>query len=151
MNTVIDSTHTNDTSNTIHTTTTTTPPTLENKIKHWVELDNNIKSANEDIKDVRTERAVLNDEILEMIADKQLTNATVNISDGRLRFVSSKHTAPLTLGYIETCLKELITNETQITQIMTYIKKKREVKTVTEIKRYYNEKGGGVAGGDGDE
>jgi len=134
---------------------TTTPPTLESKIKRWVELDNTIKTANEDIKDSRTERSIINDEIIEIVENKQLTKATINISDGKLRFVSTKQTAPLTLGYIEKCLKELITNETQVSQIMTYIKKNREVKTISEIKRYYNEKLGaaGAAGAavDGDE
>jgi len=32
----------------------------------------------------------------------------------------------------------LITNQTQVDQIMNYIKQKREVKSVPEIKRYYN-------------
>ena len=128
----------------------TTPPTLEKKIKKWVELDNNIKTANEEIKDVRTERSILNDEIIEIIEQKQLNKATINISDGRLRFVTTKQTAPLTLTYVEKCLKDLITNETQVEQIMTYIKKKREVKTTTEIKRFYNEKqdSGSVVGDD---
>jgi len=131
--------------------THTTPPTLEKKIKKWVELDNNIKSANEEIKDARTERSILNDEIIEIIEQKQLNKATINISDGRLRFVTTKQTAPLTLTYIEKCLKDLITNETQVEQIMNYIKKSREVKTVTDIKRFYNEKpgsGNGVVGDD---
>ena len=131
--------------------THTTPPTLEKKIKKWVELDNNIKAVNEEIKDVRTERSILNDEIIEIIEQKQLNKATINISDGRLRFVTTKQTAPLTLTYIEKCLKDLITNETQVAQIMTYIKKSREVKTVTDIKRFYNEKPGSVSGVVGDD
>lgn len=116
----------------------TTPPTLESKIKRWVELDNNIKTTNEEIKDIRTERSIINDEIIELVEEKQLSKATVNISDGRLKFVSTKQTAPLTLTYIEKCLGDLITNEKQVEQIMTYIKKNREVKTVMEIKRVYN-------------
>ena len=32
--------------------THTTPPTLEKKIQKWVELDNEIKNANEEIKDI---------------------------------------------------------------------------------------------------
>jgi hypothetical protein len=131
--------------------THTTPPTLEKKIKKWVELDNNIKAVNEEIKDVRTERSILNDEIIEIIEQKQLNKATINISDGRLRFVTTKQTAPLTLTYIEKCLKDLITNETQVAQIMTYIKKSREVKTVTDIKRFYNEKPGSGSGVVGDD
>lgn len=129
--------------------THTTPLTLEKKIKKWVELDNNIKTANEEIKDVRTERSIINDEIIAIIEQQQLNKATINISDGRLRFVTTKQTAPLTLTYIEKCLKDLITNKSQVEQIMTYIKKSREIKSVTDIKRYYNEtpdSGSGVVG-----
>ena len=128
-----------------------TPPTLESKIKRWVELDNKIKLTSEEVRDVRTEKSVINDEILEIVEEKQLGKATVNISDGKLRFVTSKHTAPLTLAYIEKCLSELITNGKQVEQIMTYIKKNRETKTTMEIKRVYNKKAGSQGGGDGDD
>jgi hypothetical protein len=130
----------------IMTATHTTPPTLETKIKRWVELDNKIKESAEEVRDIRTEKAVINDEILEIIEEKQLEKATVNISDGKLRFVAAKHTAPLTLAYIEKCLGELITNGKQVEQIMTYIKKNRETKTTMEIKRVYNTKPGGSGG-----
>lgn len=118
----------------------TTPPTLELKIKRWVELDNKIKSTADEVRDIRTEKSVINDEILEIIEEKQLGKATVNISDGKLRFVQSKTTAPLTLTYIEKCLADLITNGKQVEQIMAYIKKNRETKTSMEIKRVYNKK-----------
>ena len=127
-----------------------TPPTLESKIKRWVELDNKIKLTSEEVRDVRTEKSVINDEILEIVEEKQLGKATVNIIDGKLKFVSSKHTAPLTLAYIEKCLSELITNGKQVEQIMTYIKKNRETKTTTEIKRVYNKKADSQGGGGGD-
>lgn len=124
----------------IMTATHATPPTLESKIKRWVELDNRIKETADSVKDIRTEKHVINDEIIELIEEKQLVKATVNISDGKLKFVTAKHTAPLTLTYIEKCLSELITNSSQVEQIMTYIKKNRDTKTTTEIKRLYNEK-----------
>jgi hypothetical protein len=133
----------------IMTATHTTPPTLETKIKRWVELDNKIKESAEEVRDIRTEKAVINDEILEIIEEKQLEKATVNISDGKLRFVAAKHTAPLTLAYVEKCLGELITNGKQVEQIMNYIKKNRETKTTMEIKRVYNTKPGSGGGGNG--
>ena len=131
-----------------------TPPTLELKIKRWVELDNKIKSTADEVRDIRTEKSVINDEILEIIEEKQLGKATVNISDGKLRFVQSKTTAPLTLTYIEKCLSDLITNGKQVEQIMAYIKKNRETKTSMEIKRVYDKKpnaGSGEAHDDSDE
>lgn len=116
--------------------------TLEAKIKRWVELDNQIKSSADEVRDIRTEKAVIGDEILDIVEEKKLDKATVNISDGKLRFVAAKHTAPLTLTYVEKCLSELITNGKQVEQIMSYIKKNRDTKTTMEIKRVYNTKPG---------
>lgn len=116
--------------------------TLEAKIKRWVELDNQIKTSADEVRDIRTEKAVIGDEILDIVEEKKLDKATVNISDGKLRFVAAKHTAPLTLTYVEKCLSELITNGKQVEQIMSYIKKNRETKTTMEIKRVYNTKPG---------
>lgn len=123
-----------------HTHTQT--QTLEAKIKRWVELDNQIKTSVDEVRDIRTEKAVIGDEILDIVEEKKLDKATVNISDGKLRFVAAKHTAPLTLTYVEKCLSELITNGKQVEQIMSYIKKNRETKTTMEIKRVYNTKPG---------
>ena len=123
-----------------HTQTQT--QTLEAKIKRWVELDNQIKTSADEVRDIRTEKAVIGDEILDIVEEKKLDKATVNISDGKLRFVAAKHTAPLTLTYVEKCLSELITNGKQVEQIMSYIKKNRETKTTMEIKRVYNTKPG---------
>ena len=51
--------------------------------------------------------------------------------------------------YIEKCLSELITNGKQVEQIMAYIKKKRDTKTMMEIKRVYDKKqSSGQANGD---
>ena len=140
----------------ILTATYATPPTLETKIKRWVELDNHIKETTDTVKDIRTEKSIIHDEIIELVEEKQLEKATVNISDGKLKFVTAKHTAPITLTYIEKCLNDLITNGKQVEQIMAYIKKNRETKTVMEIKRVYNEKQssakkGGAAGDDDDD
>lgn len=134
---------------TLMTANHATPPTLETKIKRWVELDNKIKLTSDEVRDIRTEKSVINDEILEIVEEKQLSKATVNISDGKLKFVQSKHTAPLTLAYIEKCLSNLITNGNQVEQIMTYIKKNRETKTIMDIKRVYNKKPGSQSGGCG--
>ena len=134
---------------TLMTANHATPPTLETKIKRWVELDNKIKLTSDEVRDIRTEKSVINDEILEIVEEKQLSKATVNISDGKLKFVQSKHTAPLTLAYIEKCLSNLITNGNQVEQIMTYIKKNRETKTTMDIKSVYNKKPGSQSGGGG--
>jgi hypothetical protein len=109
---------------------------FEENIKKWVALDNQLKTLNEKTKQLRDDKNNLEEGIMTYVETNKLSNATVNISDGKLRFVSSKQTAPLTLKYIEECLSKCIGNESQVTQIMKVIKESREVKYSADIKRY---------------
>ena len=40
--------------------------------------------------------------------------------------------------YVNKCLSEIIKNENQVKQIINYIKQKREIKVIEDIKRIYN-------------
>jgi hypothetical protein len=111
---------------------------LEENIKKWVALDNQLKTLTDKTKELREARSTTEDLILEYVETKKMNNATVNISDGRLRFVNTKQTAPLTLKYVEECLNQCIGNEEKVGKIMEYIKETREVKYVQDIKRTYN-------------
>ena len=111
---------------------------FENNIKNWVNIDNQIKSLNEKARELREQRNELCEEILSYAGSNNLGNATVEISDGRLRFATSRSTAPLTLRFIQNCLEDVITDTESVGKIMKYIKSKREVRTSSDIKRYYN-------------
>jgi hypothetical protein len=114
------------------------PNNLEKTIQVWVELDNEIKRINEKVKDLRSRKNDVEDKILTHVENNNMNNSFINITDGKLKFCETKQTAPLTLGFLEKCLSEVIANQGQVKQIVDYIKSKREVKTVPEIKRFYN-------------
>ena len=111
---------------------------FESEIQQWVSLDNQLKKINETTKDLRQKKNILETSIIEKANTSNLQNATVKISDGRLRFVNTKTPEPLTFKYLEKSLTEIIKNEEQVKQIINYIKEKRETKEVPEIKRFYN-------------
>ena len=111
---------------------------LDKTIKTWVELDNELKRLNERAKDVRTRKNDIEDKIMTYVEDNNMNNSVVNITDGKIKFCETKQTPPLTLGFLEKCLSEVIANQGQVKQIVEYIKSKRETKMVPEIKRYYN-------------
>ena len=110
---------------------------FENNIKHWVHLDNKIKSTNEELKKLRDSKNQLQEKILIQVKDNELTESTIKISDGSLKFSSSKITKPLTLKFIENCLADIINEPESISKIMNYIKSKREFNINDEIKRFY--------------
>ena len=120
------------------TTATANTNNLEKTIQNWVELDNELKKLNEKSKDIRTRKNDVEDKIMTYVEDNDMNNSVVNIVDGKIKFCETKQTSPLTLGFLEKCLSEVIANQGQVKQIVDYIKSKRETKMVPEIKRYYN-------------
>jgi hypothetical protein len=111
---------------------------FENKLQQWVSIDNQMKDLNEQLRELRDQKNELNESITVHVENTNLSNATVQISDGKIRFVKVKDTQPLTFKYLESCLKDIIKNEEQVNKILEYVKNKREVKYVSEIKRIYN-------------
>ena len=111
---------------------------FESQIQQWVSLDNQLKQLNEKVKDLRDKRNNLEENITSYASENNLSNATVKISDGRLRFTNTKVQEPLTFKYLEKTLGEVIKNESQVKLIMEHLKQKRAVKIVPEIKRFSN-------------
>lgn len=110
---------------------------FEEQIRSWVAVDNQLKVLQDKSKELRDRRASLNEVIMGHVADNSMEGSTVRISDGRLRFVASNQTSPLTLKFVQECLLKCIQNGPQVEQIMTFIKAQRETKVKTEVKRFY--------------
>ena len=111
---------------------------FENQIQQWVSLDNQLKQLNEKVKELRDKRNNLENNITTYASENNLSNATVKINDGRLKFTNSKIPEPLTFKYLERTLGEVIKNESQVNLIMEHLKQKRAIKIVPEIKRFSN-------------
>lgn len=111
---------------------------FESQIQQWVHVDNQLKTLNEQARELRDNRHALCESIMEYADQHQMHNATIKLSDGKLRFAETNIASSLTYKHLEKCLSEIIKNETQVAQIVDYVKKNREIKTVSEIKRTYS-------------
>lgn len=111
---------------------------FEQHIQQWVSIDNQMKQLSDKMKELRDKKSTLNDAIFNHVETTNLSNTTLQISDGKIKFIKTKDTQVLTFKYLETCLHEIIKNEDQVNKIIDYIKNKREIKYVPEIKRFYN-------------
>jgi hypothetical protein len=111
---------------------------FENQIQQWVSTDNQIKILNEKIKELRDKKTELSNNLINYAKDNDLSNSTIKIGDGKLKFINTKQTEPLTLKYLEKTLGEVIKNESQVKLIMEHIKTRRENKIIPEIKRYFD-------------
>ena len=111
---------------------------FEQNIKQWVSIDNQMKQLTDELKHLRDQKNNLNDSIFSHVETSNLSNSSIQISDGKIKFIRTKETQQLTFKYLESCLHEIIKNEEQVNKIVEYIKNKREIKYVPEIKRLYN-------------
>lgn len=111
---------------------------FEKSIKEWVKVDDQLKILAKKQKELREKRNTLNDSINYYIETNKLNNSVIKISDGSLKYNSTKNAQPLTFRYIRECLSNCISNEENVEQLMDYIKNHREIKVSNELKRYYN-------------
>ena len=109
---------------------------FESRIQQWVYVDNQLKKINEQTKELREKRNELEHNITAYAQSNNLSNATVKIGDGRLKFANTRVPEPLTFKYLEKTLRSVINNETQVNLIMDQIKQNRNIKIVPEIKRF---------------
>ena len=110
---------------------------FEENIKEWVSIDNQLKVYNDKIRSLKERKAILTDKIVGGDNfENRLCNKTIQISDGKLKFVNSRISSQLTFKYIHSSLSNIIHNKNQVEQIIQYLKENREIKTVPEIKRY---------------
>jgi len=110
---------------------------FEKDIKDWINIDNQLRKMNEEIRTLRTRRNDLTDDLIIYASENKLTHKLIKITDGNLKFQNRKETPPLTFKLIKKCLLDCINNEEQVTQLINYIKENRETKYVGEIKRSY--------------
>ena len=110
---------------------------FQSNIKSWVNVDNRIKHLQQQVKELRTEKNDLTDNIFTYAEDNNLENAVIQISDGKLKFQNVKQTSPLTYNFLKECLLECMDNEVQVKELIEYIKSKRTYKTNYDIRRSY--------------
>ena len=111
---------------------------FEEQIQTWVSIDNEIKKYNEQIKLLRNKRNHITEKVTSYLEENSLEKAKIEITGGSIGFIQNRIVAPLSLKFVEQCLKDVIANEGQVDQIMTYIKEKREIKYSPDLKRVYD-------------
>jgi hypothetical protein len=109
---------------------------FEKDIQQWVSIDNQLKILNEKVKELRDKKNELSTNLTKYAETNDLSNKIIQITDGKLKFVKTRVAAPLTYKYLEKSLSDIIKNDTQVKQIIHYLKENRESKIVQELKRY---------------
>lgn len=112
---------------------------IEN-VRRWVLLDSQIKLINEKTKKIRELKHTVADSICKYMSAHKLANNKISISEGELCMYEKKEYSPLTYGYVEKCLAELISDKSQVDFIIQYLKDHREITSSPDIRRTYHKK-----------
>ena len=107
-------------------------------IQCWVDVDSQLKELQSKVTELREKKQLLTTNITKYAEKNNLQKNPISIPNGVLKIVNTNSQTILTYKYLEKCLHGIIKNETQVKQIIEYIKKNREITTIAEIKRFSN-------------
>ena len=102
---------------------------FEQELDEWIKTDNEILRLSEHINKLKERK---------FISQNKLILYAKHNTSTKIKYITSNIFQPLTFTYIDKCLREIIKKDEQVSQIINYIKQKREIKVIEDIKRIYN-------------
>jgi hypothetical protein len=107
---------------------------FEGNLQNWVSIDDNIQQRLLELKRLRQLKTECQTRIFNHVSTNPMVGP-ISIPTGTLSFSNKKTMTPLSFKFIQTCLSECIPNDTQVEQLIQYIKDKREVIYTPYLKR----------------
>ena len=100
---------------------------FESTIKRWVEIDNQIKQAQDAIRILRDEQKQLGSVVITFIKTNNLEKHDIGLgNEGKLKLAVATKTAPITRKYIEQRLTEYFKSSAKAKEITEFIYDNRE-------------------------
>jgi septal ring factor EnvC (AmiA/AmiB activator) len=69
---------------------------FDNKIQQWVQIDNQLKKLNEQVKQLREQRNTLESNLTNYAKTNNMADTTIKVNNDKLKFVDTKVPEPLT-------------------------------------------------------
>jgi hypothetical protein len=104
---------------------------LEQTIQEWVKTDQELQELNERVKQLRQTKYELDKKITQHSEERG--TKSFRYGSIKMKIVESKISESLTFKYLNKCLRDMIKNEDQVNQMIDYIKRSRDVKTVSHV------------------
>jgi len=121
--------------------------TIEDKIKRWVMLDNQIKQLISQLQLLKDEKEELTNHLIEHFDNANKKYPIINISDGKLNFIQVKQPNGLSYKFLEQCFVEYFNKNANansanananVKSLLDFIKSNRTYNINKTIKRVYN-------------
>ena len=114
---------------------------VEEKIKRWVVLDNQIKQLISQIQLLKDEKNDLTNSLIEHFDNANKNYPIIKINDGKLNFIIVKQPNALSYKFLEQCFADYFKNNKNDSNgnlLLEYIKSNRTYSINKTIKRVYN-------------
>ena len=116
------------------TTTQTTPFEL---FQQWNTIENQLAILNEKAKQLRQQRTTVSTQLVQHMKNASLP--TVTFGQTSVSLIEKRDYSSLTYAYLESTLGAIIPDKEQVAYIINYLKKHRDVKITTELKRDFQQ------------
>lgn len=112
---------------------------LEESVRRWVRLDNEIREKNEEMKQLREQRTEMMVSLHNHLEERNMKHATIEINNGTLKLHQVKLQTPITYKFLHQVLESYIQEGRPMDadEMLQYIKQAREYKYVNDIRRTY--------------
>ena len=111
-------------------------PDFITDVKHYVELDNQIKEFQDVIKKIKKDKEKVEGHILNYMSTNGLDDKDINLSDGKLRCFTSKTSSSVNKKHIENSLALFFKGDyDKAKQATEFIFNKREITQKVKLKR----------------
>ena len=107
---------------------------FDQNMQQYIQTENKIKEIYSQLITLRETKARLTYDLVQYAEKNDLLGKTIPFQKAKIRFVTSQVASTLSFKYGESCLGEIIPSKEQVTKIVEYLKKKRDIKRVHEIR-----------------
>jgi Family of unknown function (DUF5760) len=108
-------------------------PELVEKIKVWLQMDSDIATLSNQLKEKKREKKEMTDALMATMKSKEIE--VVNLNDGRIELKSNKTKKPLSTKLLKECLQQCLQEKDKVDEIFNYIQENRAEQQKECIKR----------------
>ena len=112
-------------------------PAFSDMIRKWTVADTQIRSLNNQLRDLRLSRDTLTTNVCDYMKSNGLDKRKIETSDSVLTYYEKTESSSLSYTYLEKKLAEIIPEKEQVEYIIKYLKDNRETKKVADLRRVY--------------
>jgi len=109
---------------------------LKETIREWIQLDNEIKTLQSEMKARKDKKKNLSDKLVNIMRDNEID--CFNVNDGKLMYSQTKVKGTINKNYLLATISKCLDDQEQAQEITKFILDNRDIKVKESIKRKKN-------------